>query len=47
MYELAKHDEKLELASSHRPLNGVALRLFTAMVKRIIPILSPEAKWEE
>ena len=37
MHELAQDDEKSELAPSHRPLRGVALGLFTAMVTRIIP----------
>ena len=35
-----------ELAQSHRPRHGVALGLFTAMVTRIIPTSSPEAKGE-
>ena len=41
MHELAQDDEKSELAPSHRPLRGVALGLFTAMVTRIIPTSSP------
>ena len=43
MHELAQDDEKSELAPSHRPLRGVALGLFTAMVTRIIPTSSSEA----
>ena len=46
MHELAQDDDKSELAPSHRPLRGVALGLFTAMVTRIIPTSSPEAKGE-
>ena len=34
------------VAPSHRPLRGVALGLFTAMVTRIILTSSPEAKGE-
>ena len=44
MHELAQDDEKSELALSHRPLRGVALGLFTAMVTSITPTPSPEAK---
>ena len=46
MHELAQDDEKSELAPSHRPLRGVALGLFTAMVTRTIPTSSPEATGE-
>ena len=46
MHELAQDDDKSGLAPSHRPLRGVALGLFTAMVTRIIPTSSPEAKGE-
>ena len=44
--ELGQDDDEFELAQSHRPRHGVALGLFTAMVTRIIPNASPEAKGE-
>ena len=46
MHELAQDDGPSEPASAHRPKNGLALGLFTAMVTRIIPASSPEAKSE-
>ena len=46
MHELAQDDDESELAQSHRPRHGVALGLFTAMVTRLIPNASPEAKGE-
>ena len=46
IHELAQDDEEFGLVQSHRPLRGVALGLFTAMVTRIIPTSSPEAKGE-
>ena len=46
LHELAQDDDESELAPSHRPRRGVALGLFTAMVTRIIPSASPEAKGE-
>ena len=45
-HELAQDDDESELVQPHRPLRGVALGLFTAMVTRIIPTSSPEAKGE-
>ena len=44
MHELPLDDEKLELALSHRPLRGVALRLFTTKVTGTIPNSSSKAK---
>ena len=46
IHELAQDDDESELVQSHRPLRGVALGLFTAMVTRIIPTSSPEAQGE-
>ena len=46
IHELAQDDDESELIQSHWPLRGVALGLFTAMVTRIIPTSSPEAKAE-
>ena len=48
IHELAQDDDESELCvvQSHRPVRGVALGLFTAMVTRIIPTSSPEAKGE-
>ena len=46
MFSKTLDDDESELVQSHRPLRGVALGLFTAMVTRIIPTSSPEAKGE-
>jgi hypothetical protein len=46
MHVLSQDHEDSVLVDDHRPRNGVALGLFTAMVTRIIPSSSPEAKGE-
>ena len=46
MHMLAQDDEDSVLVHDHRPRNGVALGLYTALVTRIIPSSSPEAKGE-
>ena len=46
MHVLSQDHENSVLVDDHRPRNGVALGLFIAMVTRIIPSSSPEAKGE-
>ena len=46
MHMLAQDHEDSVLVHDHRPRNGVALGLYTALVTRIIPSSSPEAKGE-